>query len=384
MNWLFYARERADIFHAKTMEAKEIIIETRTLSRFGKLNDTDALELITLARENHLEVWLEWDILMSEEDFKQKKIEFKKWEKYLHGVRLQDPGALHWCYENSELPLLFIAENGNHNEVGLKTWRDFYRGRLQRISLSLELPKDVIQNYIKALDMPLEFLGLGRILLFYTPRNLLSPLVREKKIMNDIEAMGESEESPHKGFPILENSHGTFMFHIKEFCILDNTDEMKSMGLDTLRIDLRWVQKEVKERVYSLLKSGGSIEELKTFYPEDLMKGYFHVNKTDVLFSKLKNARLQSREGSYVGEVIESEKSSHLALSIKTERGLNIGDSLRILHPKGEEFFTKVFWIKSITGKEKLSAQKGEVVLIPYMTGVWVKSQIFIQNENDT
>jgi len=49
----------------------------------------------------------------------------------------------------------------------------------------------------------------------------LSPL-EEKKHLNDaLEAYGTSEESPHSGFPIVENRHGTFMFNVKDLSLLE-------------------------------------------------------------------------------------------------------------------------------------------------------------------
>ena len=41
-----------------------------------------------------------------------------------------------------------------------------------------------------------------------------------------LEATGESEESPHKGFPLIENSHGTFMFHIKRLFLLEHLEHL--------------------------------------------------------------------------------------------------------------------------------------------------------------
>src|SRR5690606_14113245 len=170
-----------------------------------------------------------------------------------------------------------------------------------------------------------------------TPRNLLSNLLpeddekKQKEVFPSryIEATGESEESPHKGFPLIENKHGTFMFHIKEHYLLDFVSDLKEMGLDTLRVDLRFgkdftLLKEIKDIV------SGHITDTKEFkekYPSDVIRGFFHVNKSDVLFKKLKNSRIIRQDESYVGEVIEAMKGEFLGINLKNPKAkLKVGD----------------------------------------------------------
>src|SRR5690606_4190698 len=149
-----------------------------------------------------------------------------------------------------------IAENGNHNLRALEGWIELASGRMERIVLSIELSKTVISEYVTKLKVPCELLGFGRILLFYTPRPLLSALVPQKVSQNEeLAALGESEESPHKGFPIVENQHGTFMFHIKEFCLVEFAHELKEMGLSYFRIDQRWETPPKLQTLMSLVQS---------------------------------------------------------------------------------------------------------------------------------
>src|SRR5690606_1204270 len=137
-----------------------------------------------------------------------------------------------------------------------------------------------IEEYVKHLSVPCELLGFGRILLFYTPRSLLGALAPEKLAMNgEIAALGESEESPHKGFPLVENQHGTFMFHIKEFCLLDFAQDLEKMGLSYFRVDQRWDNSFLPE--IATLTSNFDQEaflELKEKYSQDLMRGFYLVN----------------------------------------------------------------------------------------------------------
>lgn len=375
-----FAQNLHELSLLKNEGIEEVILGMRKFSRFGKLSEEDFLGMQKRAKELNLRIILEWDILMTEDVFQSCCQKIQTYLGMVDSLRVQDPGALQWAIENTSLPLQFVAENGNHNLSALQGWVDVARGRMERIILSLELSKDALTEYVKGLSVPCELLGLGRILLFYTPRALLTPLKPERTSLNeDLSALGSSEESPHKGFPVLENRHGTFMFHIKEFCLIEYASELKALGLSYLRLDLRWDEIEFLSPVVSLIKSfeNEKFLKFKEEYPQDLMRGFYLVNKTDVLFPKLKNNRLQKRDGNFVGEVMEAEKGSHLAIMVRNPKGLKRSDKLRIIHPKGEVFELPIYSLKNVNFEDVEVVTEDTLALIPYVGGVWVQSQVF-------
>lgn len=379
-----YAQNISELNLIKDQSLDEVILGHQNFSRFGRLKSEEFLSLSKRAKELGLKVVFEWDILMTENTFEKLALEIKDFIDSFDTLRVQDPGALEWGFKNTTKPLQFIAENGNHNLPGLQGWIEHVQGRMERIALSIELPKNKIEEYCKVLPVPCELLGLGRILLFYTPRQLLSPLSEDKfSYHEEISAIGESEESPHKGFPIVENRHGTFMFHIKDFCLVDFAKDLKSIGLGYFRIDLRFSEFSQLREVKALTENFQEIEygEFKEKYPQDLMRGFYLVNKTDVLFPKLKNHRLQSREGDYVGEVMEAEKGSHLAIFIKNSKGLRKSDKLKIVHPKGEIIEALIYSLKNLSLEEVDYVEPNKTALIQFVGGVWVKSHVFYQQE---
>ena len=381
MKLLTYAQIFHDLNLIKDQGITEVILGHRDYNRFGKLDDASFFEMSKRARELGLRIVFEWDILMTQKVFESLTTTINRFYGHFDALRVQDPGALEWALEQTDKPLQFIAENGNHNLVGLMSWANYAGKRLERIVLSIELTKTVIEEYVQKLSTPCELLGFGRILLFYTPRNLLSPLSSEKLLVNEeLSALGESEESPHKGFPIVENRHGTFMFHIKEFCLLDFAHELKSFGLNTMRIDLRWESLEYLKTINSLVQNFEveALADFKEAYSQDLMRGFYLVNKTDVLFPKLKNHRLQKREGDYIGEVIEAEKGSHLAIMVKNPRGLKKTDKLKIVHPEGKIFEVDIFSLKDLSLREVEIVERGKLALTQFVGGVWVKSHVFL------
>jgi putative protease len=378
-----FAQNLNDLNLIKDQGLNEVILGHQNFSRFGKLKTEEFFAFSKRAKELGLKVIFEWDILMTENTFEKLTLEIIPFIDSFDSLRVQDPGALEWGFKNTRKPLQFIAENGNHNLVGLQGWIEHVQGRMERIALSIELPKNKIEEYCKLLTVPCELLGIGRILLFYTPRQLLTPLAEDKfSYHEEISAVGESEESPHKGFPIVENRHGTFMFHIKDFCLVDYAAELKALGLSYFRIDLRYSEFSQLKEVKALTENFDETlyGEFKEKYPQDLMRGFYLVNKTDVLFPKLKNHRLQSREGDYIGEVLEAEKGSHLAIFVKNSKGLRKSDKLKIIHPKGEIFEAMIYSLRNLSLEEVEYIGPQKTALIQFVGGVWVKSHVFYQN----
>ncbi len=373
----------ADSFHElsvlKENGTEEVILGMRAFSRFGRLDENSFFPMVKRARELGLRIIFEWDILMTEESFRKVTESISPYLDVVDAIRVQDPGAYHWALHHTKKPLQFIAENGNHNIEALLGWCEAGLGRIERIILSIELSRDSIQEYCQKLPVPAELLGLGRILLFYSPRSLLSPLSPDREAVNeDIHALGESEESPHKGFPVLENRHGTFMFHIKEFCLLDYASDLTSLGLSWLRIDQRFHEKSFFPEAVKVAKREKMFESFREEYPQEVMRGFYHVNKSDVLFPKLKNVRLQNRSGDYLGEILEAQKGSHLAILVKNVRGIKVGDKFRIVHPKGAIFEGVIHSLKDVNLTPQTAIQQDDLAVIPFIDGVWVKSQVFL------
>ncbi len=380
MQLIIYCETRKDLEKALDCSISEVILGHKAFSRFGRLGNEEFSQMSQYAKELGLRIIFEWDILMTEKDFLRAVQALKHIDISLIDCwRVQDPGALEYVMNHFAHPVQYICETGNHNLSALQMWKELVGKRLDRLILSVELPKAKLKEYREKLNIPLEILGFGPILLFYTPRSLLTPLI-DKKSDEFIEAVGTSEESPHKGFPLIQNSHGTFMFHIKEQCLLDLCHELRLIKLDYLRIDLRQSSMSYLSSIaqLSLNFNERKFEEFKCEYPKSVMKGYFRVNKSDVLFPKLKNYRLRARDNSYVGEVIEVQKDKHLVISIKNKNfSLKNGDTLIIHNTEGK---SKTLTVKSLKNSRYQEVEKIEnaVAVINFSGGIQPRSQIFI------
>jgi putative protease len=381
---IFYYTDDLDLSLFK--KNTEFIVEHVELSRFGKLTTKEVNHAAARLKEHGFKISLEWDILMSETVFNQKVHTLEQIDLILFdSIRAQDPGAIEYVVDKLECHISLILETGNHNLIGIQNWIDHCQGRVDRVILSVELDKKTLSHYSQSLDLPIEFLALGRILIFYTPRNLLSALLPEddekKKvslISNEfLTATGESEESPHRGFPLVENSHGTFMFHIKRLNLLDSLKDLDECGISVVRVDTRFEEDKNIDLILKTLETSDATE-FKAAYGFDSIRGYFNINKTDVLFKKLKNSRLQRKDESYVGEVLETNKGNYMAIMIR-KTSLKIGDELKFITPEGKTMECKVYELKNSRGEEISESVKGELCLMNYFGSVWPKSQVYLR-----
>ncbi|MBC7429041.1 MAG: U32 family peptidase [Bacteriovorax sp.] len=367
----------------------EVIVGTTAISRFSENTVAGLEEMIALNQKFKLPLVLEWDVLQQESLF-QKNAELVS-RLPLHefkAIRLQDPGALNLVKEKFPwLKIQLILENGNHNYTGLTRWSDFLGLQLDRLVLSNELSREHLSKYAAELKTDLEVLVFGRILLFYSPRMLLSPIrkVEVQKNIQDlnIEAYGTSEESPHAGFPLIENRHGTFMFNVKDLYLLDHLEELRSLNIGAVRFDLRFddsfghlencidlFEKRIKPE---------DILEIKAEHPRPVIKGFYNINKTDVLFTKLKNKRIQRQDDNYIGEIVDVERDQQMALLIKSKHlSLKSGDQLQLVTPEGKTKTLGLNIFSDTSGVGKECATTNEVVLLPFMSGVVAKTQVYL------
>ncbi len=368
----------------------EVIVGTRSLSRYSELSLEGLLDLVTLNQTLKLPLVLEWDVLQQENLFlKNKEVIARLPLHEFKAIRVQDPGALNTIVENYPwLKVQLILENGNHNFQGLSRWSSFLGTQLERLVLSNELSREHLSRYASELSSGLEVLAFGRILLFYSPRLLLSPLKKEELQKSlaekNIEAFGTSEESPHAGFPLIENAHGTFMFNVKDLYLLDHLEELKSLNISAVRFDLRFDESFKHLETMMDLYAGRIPHEevnIKGDHPRPMIKGFYNINKTDVLFTKLKNKRIQRQDDNYIGEIVDVERDQQMALVIKSKHlALNLGAEIQLVTPEGK---IKTLSVKTMidTGRrEKENAKTNEIVLLPFMSGIVAKTQVYLLN----
>jgi len=362
----------------------DFILGFKTISRLFSTS-LDEMKEVAERLKNYqgVRLFLQWDVLMTESRF-QSIFSRLKQSGLLEGelfdaIRVQDPGALYALKEMGlKKKIHLLVEQGNHNTTGLKAWYNFWPENIERMVLSPELPSGTLIELDEELPCELEVLGLGPILLFYTPRQLVSPLYGEAQDGRH-EVFGTSEESPHKGFPIIENEHGTFMLNTKDQFLFDETEALKRCEAITWRLDFILGSAKIDfDQFVRDYEEGGDFLNHKSDYTRAVTKGFFRVNKTDVLFKKLKNYRLQDRGESYLGEVVDVKKKEHVALLIKAPgRTLALGDHVKFLSPEGREKELHVVAMRDALGNALTEAKTGEIVFLGHIGGLSIRTMAF-------
>lgn len=348
-------------------EKVEFIAALSPFSRFGEKLASDLLES---ARAKGFKLHLEWDALMEEPQF---RLITKEWPHEFQSVRVKDAGAALWLRDNTTCSIHFHMEAGHHNKMAVESWKKRLGTRLKRIIISNELPQKTIQDWSQSLSLEIELLTLGPLLLFHSPRKLLSPLNRPE-ILSPIKASGASVESPHKGFPLVENAHGTFMFHPKDISLLDKWEELVSSGIHFYRIDMREENLEAQSEVIEFISSPhpDKTAHLKLVWSKEWMRGYWSTNKSDVLFEKLTNPHLQKNQD-VVAEVIDTKKSHWMAVKVLNDQ-LSQGQSIQVISPLGKIKSAHIAWIKDSSFKDVSVLSAGQVGFIPWVGGTPTKS----------
>ncbi|MEC7183945.1 MAG: U32 family peptidase [Bdellovibrionota bacterium] len=374
-----YLESEDQILPFKKAGFKEVILEPRELSRMGRLKLDESIRLARIAVKSGLSPILSWDILMTENIFQKVELYLKDVPlEIFSAIRVQDPGAVEFLKSKyPDIPIHLILETGHHNFESISGWIEHLGVQLKRIVLSLELPKKTLQLFLSKIPCETELLGLGRILLFYTPRNLLSPSFSLKEEF--IEVTGASSETPHKDFPIIENRHGTFMYHPKGHNLLEHASELKGMGLNFLRFDLRGEECiPLLEKVGPILRSGINLSNVKDYFSQKCIQGFFKANKSDVLFKKLKNHRIQRKDENYLGEVVEVVKKNYVAVLLKNPKeNVSLNDELEFKTPEGRVKTQKAYFLRNALLEDVEMGTHGEVVFVPHMSALSVRTAVY-------
>ncbi len=296
----------------------EVLLEPKLLARQGRLSATEICTLALVAHQHQLRPVLVWDALMPQQLMIETCAELAHWDLSLYAaVRVCDVGVAHWlCTHQPQLPIQLVVETGNHNLNALQGWCDFFAPNLERLILSLELPEEKLIAYCQSLPVACEVLGVGQILLFYSPRSLLASHFNvEADTALYLDAIIASEQVSLRSFPTLETRHGTFMFLDKDQFILDRSSALAQAGLHTMRLDLRHLSQtghaasDIVTVYHSMLTAATT---LRKGWPRPTRAPFFKANKTTAQFSRMKSKLDQYRDQTSLAEVIGGEKNKYL------------------------------------------------------------------------
>ena len=308
------------ITHRQTLEIvasiptiEEVLLEPILLARQGTLTQPQLFELAQAAHQVRLKPVLVWDILMTETALNEVGDRLLSWDlDQFSAIRVSDIGVALWLAEHRpNCPLQLNVETGNHNLKGLLSWCDLFKDTLDRLILSIELPEEKLAIYCRELPIDCELLGAGRILLFYSPRRLLSPAMKRQESAL-IETTIQTDEYGDRNFPTQESIHGTLMYLDKDQFLLDRLTDLQNCGFHTIRIDTRHFQPSDSLTLAQICEQMMSHpNHLKTSWPYPVRAPFFKANRTTATFPRLKSKLAPLKDSHCIAECIGSKNGEY-------------------------------------------------------------------------
>lgn len=364
---------------------REVILEPQFLARRGTLSHETLLQCLQACASFQIKASIQWDILVDELYFSTvtKFVQQLPMEQ-IQSFRILDPGIALWFLEQGfPCDIHLICEVGNRNYTGLQEWTSLLAPRLTRLILSSEIPEKSLRAWLPQIPVSCELLGLGPILLFYTPRRLLSPhFTRTNEALDDeIHVIAHAEESQHRPFLTVESTHGTFIYNPKDLCILEYISELTIFGLHYLRIDRYDVSSlTVLEQIWHYFKQSSStqFQKIRQFWGRPVIHGFYAGNRSDSTFDQLKNTIFEDRTEQLVGEVMDVKRNDYLIIQAYQE--IRLGETYSFSSPDG---YQKSFQIKSLqssSGEPIVALNKGALGILPWMSHIHTRTLLLKQH----
>ena len=373
----------------KAPNLKEVLLQPTLLARQGQLSQQQTHSLASTATKYGLHPVLVWDILMPEQTMKNICQQLSLWElSKFPTVRVCDPGAAWWLKtHHPNIALQFIVETGNHNIEALRGWCEIFSQSLARLILSIELPEKKLIEYCQKLPVACEILGVGQILLFYSPRSLLSPHLldpdSEKKI--PLETTVSSEDSNNRNFSTLETAHGTFMFLDKDQFILDKLENLEKSGLHTVCLDLRHLGQngdiavDIDKICTHILTDPVS---LRKNWGKPTQSTFFKGNRTNSMFSRMKSKHklVKYRQNLGLAEVVAGESGNYIVF--QSLRPFAASQIEKIIIPTGEEIeIPAEIVLRNLNGQIVQSCDREQILITDWIRKAMPGSLLLGKNQ---
>jgi len=360
----------------------EVLLETRRLSRFGQLELESAVGMIDPLREMGQRVVVAWDLLPRDAEIADA-LQVLQRLRAADAVLVRDAGAaLAVRAQFPNWPLQLNLEAGNHNDLGVRAWARRLAPQLERLVISNEVPVPVVASWPRIEGVELETQVLGPVLMFHSPRFLLSPhLGLEPGAW--VERVWEPEDKK-RPFPVLENRHGTFLFYEKLLCLLQEHERLDQAGVSVGRLDLRGTNHAAMTRaVVDYLRDPGSaaLDRLRAQLGVRTTRGFFKSNRTDRQFKRLKHHHKEPPGCVNVGEVLETRKKRYMV--VRLEQPIAVEQELVVINPEGLTLEDRVHWLADLSGFEKTRIAHAGIWIMNHVRRASAGSRLFIPNPSE-
>lgn len=314
------------------LKVDEVILGVDGLSAEGGAPLEEALSTASKHQEQPWSVSIAADRLVEQRHFDSVLQAAKACQNYT--LRVRDIGlARHLNALGRSFHL--NLESGHANRIGIEAWKEVFP-MAQRFVFNHQMSR---QNLLPLLQSwhgtETELLGLGSIVMYYSPRPLLSWAGAPKTSVLQSEEMGATR-------PLLqEHGAGVTLSYDKWLNLLPHAGELEEAGLTHLRIDLRRAPLDLAPLLRPALR--GEVD-LREHWPTPLLHGFYGANRSDSIFSKLVGRRPE--EGKVLLAEVVDRRETRLLVRVHHPEGLAEDCPLCATDGKGREirWSTRRLW----------------------------------------
>lgn len=331
----------------------EVILYHERYSREGGLAEREIETLVHKAQERGFDVALQIDRLVEEKLFEQI---FEACMNVPQDcvLRVQDLGLAHALFEQQR-PFDLILEAGHANAKAIESWVTLLKKSVRRVVINHEIPKRNLHPILSRLEMETETLGFGPLIMYYSPRSLLSFAGQSEK-----DSLIRSDEMGAGSYRLKESQAGTVMYYNKDLSLLRYLDELDRAGLNLLRLDLRECEYQQFQALCQSIQER-SDQSIKESWLRPLLHGFYGENKSDSIFDRLSTKQIE-REKEPFAEVIDQTKTR---LLVRTWlKDLELPLSMKAKDGKGRWHEWEVSKVESLSDRQEKASIDDEVFLL--------------------
>lgn len=350
VKWVYALRSEAQFKALSLAEGDEVLLYHDLGAREGGLSLSE-IEEIASGLQNTL--LIQYDRLVEESEFEEHLNHCLELSR-LGTLRVQDLGLAHALYEKG-LSFQLVLEAGHANGEAIHAWLNLMGEKVERIVLNNEIPKRNLHPLLKGLKVPTETLGFGSLVMYYTPRSLLSWSGHSAS-----EHLIQSEDMGPGQYRLSESSAGTVMYYNKDLSLLRYIGELEEAGLTHMRLDLREFEPEQISALLSSVRTQ-SDEAIKSVWGRPLLHGFYGENKSDSVFDRLSAKKVHWEQQPF-GEVLDQTNSRLLVKLWSEERSLPL--KLNAKDGKGRWHAWEVEQVESLWGTVSRENIENEVFFV--------------------
>lgn len=260
-------------------------------------------------------------------------------------VIVQDLGVVHYIRKNFPTLVVHASTQMNiHNESGAKKLIDL---GVKRVVLARETPIEQVKKIVD-LGIEVEVFAHGALCYSYSGQCLMSYMIGSRSGNR-----GQCAQPCRKKYSLLENGkvihNECSLLSMKDLCTIDYLEELKKIGVTSLKIEGRMksssyvstVVKSYKDKLNKIVKNE-TIRKLSVVFNREFTKGYLFNEENNLIT----NIRSVNHQGVLIGKVIDK---SPYNITLELNEEIKINDGIRI---KGRNEVG--FYVQNVTNYGKI------------------------------